>query len=173
MHPADFIGGKRPYRHRADTLNGTSGRVADHPGPIERTTSHQSDVGRWRFREITRSELVDICSQARTCAAYNFPHERFASGAYEMPGSVWWKPAYIAGRRHRWAGRLGLQQTAWTGEARRRRYYASSCAAGRITRLLLADVSGHGKSVAAIAADLRLLMRRFINRWDQASSCVC
>ena len=47
-------------------------------------------------------------------------------------------------------------------------YYASSCAAGRITRLLLADVSGHGKPVAAIAADLRLLMRRFINRWDQA-----
>src|SRR6516164_11200747 len=47
-------------------------------------------------------------------------------------------------------------------------YYASSCAAGRITRLLLADVSGHGKSVAAIAADLRLLMQRFINRWDQA-----
>ena len=47
-------------------------------------------------------------------------------------------------------------------------YYASSCAAVRITRLLLADVSGHGKSVAAVAADLRLLMRRFINRWDQA-----
>ena len=47
-------------------------------------------------------------------------------------------------------------------------YYASSCAAGRITRLLLADVSGHGTSVAAIAADLRTLMRRFINRWDQA-----
>jgi phosphoserine phosphatase RsbU/P len=47
-------------------------------------------------------------------------------------------------------------------------YYASSCAAGRVTRLLLADVSGHGKSVAAIAADLRMLMRRFINRWDQA-----
>lgn len=56
------------------------------------------------------------------------------------------------------------------GEARRGGdvYYASSCAAGRITRLLLADVSGHGKPVAAIAADLRLLMRRFINRWDQA-----
>ena len=47
-------------------------------------------------------------------------------------------------------------------------YYASSCAAGRITRLLLADVSGHGTPVAAIAADLRMLMRRFINRWDQA-----
>ena len=47
-------------------------------------------------------------------------------------------------------------------------YYASSCAAGRISRILLADVSGHGTSVAAIAADLRLLMRRFVNRWDQA-----
>jgi serine phosphatase RsbU (regulator of sigma subunit) len=34
--------------------------------------------------------------------------------------------------------------------------------------LLLADVSGHGTSVASIAADLRMLMRRFINRWDQA-----
>ena len=32
-------------------------------------------------------------------------------------------------------------------------YYASSCATGRISRLLLADVSGHGTSVAATAAD--------------------
>lgn len=47
-------------------------------------------------------------------------------------------------------------------------YYASSCATGRISRLLLADVSGHGKSVAATAADLRTLMRRFVNRLDQA-----
>ncbi len=47
-------------------------------------------------------------------------------------------------------------------------YYASSCATGRICRLLLADVSGHGSSVAATAADLRTLMRRFVNRLDQA-----
>ena len=47
-------------------------------------------------------------------------------------------------------------------------YYASSCATGRISRLLLADVSGHGISVAAPAADLRTLMRRFVNRLDQA-----
>jgi phosphoserine phosphatase RsbU/P len=46
-------------------------------------------------------------------------------------------------------------------------YYASSCATGRITRLLLADVSGHGVSVAPTAADLRLLMRRFVNCLDQ------
>src|SRR5439155_13355891 len=46
-------------------------------------------------------------------------------------------------------------------------YYASSCATGRITRLLLADVAGHGQTVAAAAADLRTLMRRFVNRLDQ------
>src|SRR5262245_57585402 len=46
-------------------------------------------------------------------------------------------------------------------------YYASSCATGRITRLLLADVAGHGASVAPTAADLRLLMRRFVNCLDQ------
>ena len=46
-------------------------------------------------------------------------------------------------------------------------YYASSCATGRITRLLLADVAGHGTAVASIAADLRTLMRRFVNRLDQ------
>jgi hypothetical protein len=50
------------------------------------------------------------------------------------------------------------------GEARRGGdvYYASSCATGRITR-----VAGHGTSVAATAADLRLLMRRFVNCLDQ------
>src|SRR5262249_35246763 len=46
-------------------------------------------------------------------------------------------------------------------------YYASSCATGRITRFLLADVAGHGGSVAPTAADLRLPIRRFVNRLDQ------
>jgi phosphoserine phosphatase RsbU/P len=46
-------------------------------------------------------------------------------------------------------------------------YYASSCATGRISRLLLADVAGHGHTVAATAADLRTLMRQFVNRLDQ------
>ena len=45
--------------------------------------------------------------------------------------------------------------------------YASSCASGRITRLMVADVAGHGLAVAGTAADLRLLMRRFVNTLDQ------
>ena len=45
--------------------------------------------------------------------------------------------------------------------------YASSCATGRIARLMVADVAGHGQAVAGTAADLRLLMRRFVNCLDQ------
>ena len=46
-------------------------------------------------------------------------------------------------------------------------YYASSCATGRINRLLLADVSGHGDAVGESAAALRKLMRRYVNFLDQ------
>jgi serine phosphatase RsbU (regulator of sigma subunit) len=42
-------------------------------------------------------------------------------------------------------------------------YYLSSCASGRITRILLADVSGHGELVASTAAGLRDLMRKNVN----------
>ena len=46
-------------------------------------------------------------------------------------------------------------------------YYVSSCATGRITRLLVADVSGHGDVVAGTASSLRGLMRRYVNHLDQ------
>jgi serine phosphatase RsbU (regulator of sigma subunit) len=46
-------------------------------------------------------------------------------------------------------------------------YYLSSCATGRIARLLVADVSGHGAAVRDIAVALRTLMRRYVNCLDQ------
>lgn len=46
-------------------------------------------------------------------------------------------------------------------------HYLTSCATGRITRMIVADVSGHGKEVATIAANLRRLMGRFANYIDQ------
>lgn len=42
-------------------------------------------------------------------------------------------------------------------------YYISSCASGRITRILLADVSGHGEKVSQVAISLRELMRSHVN----------
>jgi hypothetical protein len=47
-------------------------------------------------------------------------------------------------------------------------YYVSACAHGRIDRLLVADVSGHGQRVEAIAIQLRDLMRRYVNYRDQS-----
>ncbi len=46
-------------------------------------------------------------------------------------------------------------------------YYASSCATGRITRMVLADVSGHGMTASEPAVILRDLMRRYVNHIDQ------
>ncbi len=46
-------------------------------------------------------------------------------------------------------------------------HYVSSCAAGMITKLLIADVSGHGPAVSDVAMHLRKLMRRYINYHDQ------
>src|SRR5829696_8466860 len=48
-------------------------------------------------------------------------------------------------------------------------YYVSSCATGRITRLLVADVSGHGAAVCDVAGQLRGLMRQHVNRIDASS----
>lgn len=47
-------------------------------------------------------------------------------------------------------------------------HYVSSCATGRVTRILVADVSGHGHAVAEIARSLRSLMRRYVNYLDQS-----
>ncbi|MCC7349809.1 MAG: serine/threonine-protein phosphatase [Phycisphaerales bacterium] len=46
-------------------------------------------------------------------------------------------------------------------------HYVSSCATGRITRLLVADVAGHGENVSQIAGQLRTMMRRYVNYMDQ------
>jgi serine phosphatase RsbU (regulator of sigma subunit) len=46
-------------------------------------------------------------------------------------------------------------------------YSLSSCSSGRITRLALADVRGHGDSVLALARGLRRLMQRHIDHIDQ------
>src|SRR5947209_2852574 len=47
-------------------------------------------------------------------------------------------------------------------------HYVSLCGGGMITRLIVADLSGHGSSAAAAALGLRKLMRRNINRKDQS-----
>lgn len=47
-------------------------------------------------------------------------------------------------------------------------HYVSSCATGRITRVLLADVAGHGAGASELSGKLRALMRRYVNFVNQA-----
>src|SRR5688572_27605166 len=46
-------------------------------------------------------------------------------------------------------------------------HFVSSCGPGRITRMVIADVCGHGHCVAGCAQSLKFLMRRFMNYLDQ------
>lgn len=46
-------------------------------------------------------------------------------------------------------------------------HYVSSCATGNVTRMLVADVMGHGDTVAAAALELRQLMRSHADFLDQ------
>jgi serine phosphatase RsbU (regulator of sigma subunit) len=47
-------------------------------------------------------------------------------------------------------------------------HYVSMCAGGNISRFVVADVAGHGDAVGHLAASLRALMRRHINKLDQS-----
>jgi len=46
-------------------------------------------------------------------------------------------------------------------------HYVTSCASGRVTRILLADVSGHGEQVSNHALDLKRTMHKYINHINQ------
>ena len=46
-------------------------------------------------------------------------------------------------------------------------HYVSLCAGGVVTRIVLADVSGHGEAVAETSQGLRSLVRRFMNNKSQ------
>ncbi|MBL8991477.1 MAG: serine/threonine-protein phosphatase [Phycisphaerae bacterium] len=74
------------------------------------------------------------------------------SGRLSMPGNE----VHLASEPHRGADEGGDV------------YYLSNCAAGLITRGILADISGHGASAAPLARALRDLMRRHINTADQS-----
>lgn len=46
-------------------------------------------------------------------------------------------------------------------------HYLSVCGSGLISRICLADVTGHGESVAAVSETMHALLRRSVNRMDE------
>jgi phosphoserine phosphatase RsbU/P len=47
-------------------------------------------------------------------------------------------------------------------------YYLSVCSQGMLSRIVLADVAGHGQEVSAMAVRLRDLLRQHVNAYDQS-----
>ena len=47
-------------------------------------------------------------------------------------------------------------------------YYLSVCSQGAISRVVLADVAGHGEQVSAAAERLRKALHKYANHWDQS-----
>ena len=63
-----------------------------------------------------------------------------------------------------WVASLPLNENEGGGDL----YYMSVCAHDLISRVALADVSGHGGAVSATTENLHRLMRQYIDVWDQA-----
>jgi phosphoserine phosphatase RsbU/P len=94
---------------------------------------------------------------------------RSIDNGVSMPGLDAWvysKP-YKSGR----SGAVGSEEASASGSGAAGGggdiHYLSSCMTGRISRLLIADVAGHGAAVNDIAVSLRDLMREYVNYLDQ------
>lgn len=74
------------------------------------------------------------------------------SHALELPG--------LSG----WLHSEPIEQSVEGGDV----HYVSVCSKGVLTRLALADISGHGQSAGSVAALLRSLIRKHIDTWDQS-----
>ncbi len=48
-------------------------------------------------------------------------------------------------------------------------HYASVCSKGQVSRIVLADVAGHGESASAVADRLRRVFQQHTDSWDQAT----
>jgi len=76
-----------------------------------------------------------------------------ATWSADMPG--------LAG----WVSCLPLRPSLRGGDV----YYMSACSHGVVSRVVLADVSGHGEGVHAAAGRLRDALRLHVDHWDQST----
>lgn len=63
-----------------------------------------------------------------------------------------------------WIYSVPLEPDAGGGDV----HYLSVCSHGMVSRIALADVSGHGPSASAVAEKLRVLLRAHTDNWDQS-----
>src|SRR5271169_2855646 len=64
-----------------------------------------------------------------------------------------------------WVHSVPLEPDAGGGDV----HYMSVCSQGRVSRIALADVAGHGPSASGVAERLRETLRAHTNNWDQSA----
>ncbi|HVP50809.1 MAG TPA: PP2C family protein-serine/threonine phosphatase [Terriglobales bacterium] len=64
-----------------------------------------------------------------------------------------------------WVSSIPFGQAASGGDV----HYLSVCSKGQVSRIVLADVAGHGESVSAVAERLRQVLRHHTDNWDQSA----
>jgi phosphoserine phosphatase RsbU/P len=64
-----------------------------------------------------------------------------------------------------WVHSVPLEPDAGGGDV----HYLSVCSQGRVSRIALADVAGHGPTANGVAERLREMLRRHTNNWDQSA----
>jgi serine phosphatase RsbU (regulator of sigma subunit) len=128
-----------------DLIRGKSKNILSKPTKPKMTHRSDAMIEGWSLGDLPHPERMQ-CMEV-------WGGNRETNKSFEMPGLQTW----IFSRPH--------QRAESGGDV----YYLSSCASGRITRFLLADVMGHGTSAADTARGLRDLMRQNINLIQQAS----
>ena len=91
-----------------------------------------------------------MTEEGRIACSEVWGDNRDTDAPLSLPGLAGW----IRCRPHRGAERGGDL------------HYISSCGSGRITRLMLADASGHGEPAGDLSGFLRSVMQRYLNHID-------
>ena len=78
---------------------------------------------------------------------------RTADHALELPGLTGWVHS------------APLESASGGGDV----HYFSVCSKGRISRIVVADVAGHGSHASSMAETLHLVLRRHTDNWDQSA----
>lgn len=111
---------------------------------------------------------------ARALAGAGYMRKSLTSDSSEAPHSLMCNKVWGGNRKifrtmqlsniTAWVASIPLNEGEGGGDI----YYMSVCAHDLISRVALADVSGHGRAVNAMAESLKRLMRANIDVWDQS-----
>jgi sigma-B regulation protein RsbU (phosphoserine phosphatase) len=109
---------------------------------------------RWNYIQHQNHELMNMGDNNTRLACFEqWGGNRKAEFPIELPGLTGWVHS------------VPIEPDAGGGDV----HYMSVCSQGRVSRIALADVAGHGPSASSVAERLRETLRAHTNNWDQSA----